>query len=547
MSEKKLPATPNLEQYKKQAKDLVRDRRDGIAGALGLIRRHHPRFHKQPDTQEIRNGRFTLTDAQLVIAREYGFESWPKFAKYIETIRLIQSVGSLADPVSAFIEVACVPRHSGHNSGTLEHAETILSRYPEVAKSNIFTAAILADEPAVLGFLSRDAQSATAKGGPHGWDALTHLCFSRYLRLDRTRSEGFVRTARALLDAGASAKTGWYETIDHPNPRRIWESALYGAAGVAQHPELTRLLLEYGADPSDPKDEETLYHVPEGYDNTVMKIILESGKVNSVGLTWMLGRKADWHDEQGLRILLHYGADPNIATKWGDTALHHALRRDNRLSMIELLLDHAADPSLKNARDGRSAVAMAARRGRGDVLKLLKKRGPAFDLDGVDRLIAACAEGDCDRARRLAEAEPDLLKKAIAEGGTLLAEFAGNGNVDGIRCLIDLGVSAAALYEEGDPYFDIAKGSTALHVAAWRAWPEAVRELIARGAAVNALDGKGRSALALAVKACVDSYWTSRRTPESVETLLRAGATVAGIGVPTGYEEVDQLLRSYGR
>lgn len=547
MSEKELPATPNLEQYKKQAKDLVKDRQDGIAGALGRIRRHHPRFHKQPDTQEIRNRRFTVTDAQLVIAREHGFESWPKFANHIETIRLIQSVGSLADPVSAFIEAACVPRHSGHNSGTLEHAETILSRYPEVAKSSIYTAAVLADEAAVLGFLSRDAQSATAKGGPHGWDALTHLCFSRYLRLDPVRSKEFLRTARALLDAGASAKTGCYETIDHPNPRRIWESALYGAAGVAQHPELTRLLLEYGADPSDPKDEETLYHVPEGYDNTVMKIILESGKVNSVGLTWMLGRKADWHDEVGLRILLDCGADPNIVTKWGDTALHHALRRDNRLSMIEPLLDHAADPALRNARDGRSAVVLAARRGRGDVLELLKKRGSAFDLDGVDRLIAACAEGDCDRARRLSQAEPSLLQDMIAQGGTLLAEFAGNGNVEGIRCLIGLGVSAAALYQEGDAYFDIAKDSTALHVAAWRAWPATVKELISRGAPVNALDGKGRSALALAVKACVDSYWTSRRTPESIEALLEAGATAAGIEIPTGYEEADRLLQSYGR
>ena len=84
----------------------------------------------------------------------------------------------------------------------------------------------------------------------------------------------------------------------------------------------------------------------------------------------------------------------------------------------------------------------------------------------------------------------------------------------GLRNLLDLGVDAASLYREGDPFFDIATHSTALHVASWRAWPLAVKELIARGAPVDAVDAKGRTALALAVKACVDSYWTERRSPD---------------------------------
>jgi len=55
--------------------------------------------------------------------------------------------------------------------------EMILERYPQVAASTIYTAAVLGDEGAVRGFLLRDPNSATAEGGPHGWDALTHLCF----------------------------------------------------------------------------------------------------------------------------------------------------------------------------------------------------------------------------------------------------------------------------------------------------------------------------------------------------------------------------------
>src|ERR1041385_6021825 len=108
------------------------------------------------------------------------------------------------DPVAAFILAACVPRTASHGSGTLDQVERILAEHPHVARSSIHTASILADEDAVRAFLANDSGSATSVGGPHGWDALSHLCFSRYLRLDPSRSDAFVRTARALLDAGAS-------------------------------------------------------------------------------------------------------------------------------------------------------------------------------------------------------------------------------------------------------------------------------------------------------------------------------------------------------
>ena len=53
--------------------------------------------------------------------------------------------------------------------------------------------------------------------------------------------------------------------------------------------------------------------------------------------------------------------------------------------------------------------------------------------------------------------------------------------------------------------------------------------------------------MVLAVKACVDSYWSSRRSPDSVEALLRAGASVSDVAFPSGYSEVDDLLRRYGK
>jgi ankyrin repeat protein len=206
------------------------------------------------------------------------------------------------------------------------------------------------------------------------------------------------------------------------------------------------------------------------------------------------------------------------------------------------MLDHGADPNLQNRCDGRSAVSIAARRGRGDALALFERRGFSPALAGIERVLAACARNDTESIRTIAERQPDVVAGFIAEGGTPLAEFAGNGNTEGVVHILDLGVEPGAVCEEGDGYFGTAKKSTALHVAAWRARHAVVKLLIDRGAPFDLPDGEGRTPLALAVRACVDSYWTSRRSPESVKALLAAGASVAGVRFPSGYAEVDELL-----
>ena len=173
MAAKELPARPNLEQFKKQAKDLVkifkafRALKSGDSEAIQRVKKYHPRFAKLPDS-EIASAKFALADAQLVIAREHNFESWPKFRKHIEALIRERTVASLDDPRAAFIEAACVPRDSGHASGTLENAKAILAGNPGVASSDIHTAAILGDEAGVRRSLALNPRNATVKGGPHG-------------------------------------------------------------------------------------------------------------------------------------------------------------------------------------------------------------------------------------------------------------------------------------------------------------------------------------------------------------------------------------------
>ena len=79
-----LPERPHLDVPKREARELLGDWRKGDAAARERVRHRHPRFAAAGDSA-IATVPFRLSDAQLVIAREYGFAHWTELKQRIET------------------------------------------------------------------------------------------------------------------------------------------------------------------------------------------------------------------------------------------------------------------------------------------------------------------------------------------------------------------------------------------------------------------------------------------------------------------------------
>ena len=103
-----LPAKPNFEQQRKLAKALARDYWRGEAEAVARVRALHP---KPPAAES-----FTLSDAQLVVARGYGFASWAKLKHKID--------GLTKSPVELFVAAV--------KSGDIDGVRGLFAAHPDL-------------------------------------------------------------------------------------------------------------------------------------------------------------------------------------------------------------------------------------------------------------------------------------------------------------------------------------------------------------------------------------------------------------------------------
>lgn len=130
-----LPDDPGIEQLRKQAEDLRDLARAGIPGALELVGTHHPGGAHA----------VTLSGAQLVVARHYGFDSWADLVRHLELIEryrrepdTVDQTGDLADD---FLALACL-RYGGDDSSVRwRQAARLLLEQPGLPASSVHVAA----------------------------------------------------------------------------------------------------------------------------------------------------------------------------------------------------------------------------------------------------------------------------------------------------------------------------------------------------------------------------------------------------------------------
>jgi hypothetical protein len=77
----RLPLRPDLDQLKRQAKELLRSIRRDDPAAVALLRQHHPEPIAPADAK--------LADAQLVLARSYDAPSWPRLVQACQLVDAI--------------------------------------------------------------------------------------------------------------------------------------------------------------------------------------------------------------------------------------------------------------------------------------------------------------------------------------------------------------------------------------------------------------------------------------------------------------------------
>jgi ankyrin repeat protein len=511
-----LPARPDLGQLRHQARDLLRAARAGDPAAAGRI--------------QAVSGRMTLAAAQLAVAREYGFASWPRLKAEVEARGT-----DLAQKVDAFLE-ASVRDWTGR-------AARMLAVTPEIAGHDFRTAVILGDAARVRETLRRDPGLATQTEPRRGWTPLHAVCGSRWHRLDPARGEGLLAVARLLLAAGAdpSARTGAHN--DGWSPLRC---AVAGAA----NPAITSLLLEHGAVP----DDHDLYLACFGGDDHESLRLLLSHAPN-VAETTALAAPISTGDTEGVRLLLQAGADPNRlppADLYGVghaddppwPAAYAAVRSRCPAELVELLLGHGADPDAAGP-DGRSPYALATSQGRTDLTGLLRGYGARGDASDVDRFLSACLRTDHAEAKRQSAAHPGLPGQVARARPDAVVQAAEAGRTQAIRLLLDLGFDIEG---RGD------NGATALHAAAYSGSAGTVRFLLARGADIEARDTTWDSPpLGWAIIGSGERPG-SNPSPDwitTVRTLIEAGASTQGITLSPDdpkppSPDVAQLLRGYG-
>jgi hypothetical protein len=427
-----LPERSNLDHLRKQAKDLLRQFRAGDPAALERLRTSLPAAQGSSNAQLVAMP-VRLHDAQSCVAREYGFPSWQELNHYVEWKNL--RAKGRDETLRYWLSLV----YAGDVSGSSFRARPglaarMLAEQPDLVRGDAWLACAVGDETAIRATLAADPAWVNAVGGLLELPPLVAVTHSGLVHIDEFRDR-LRRCARLLLESGANPNQSIGNRYPPHSLAEPGESerltAIYGAAGQMHDPQMTRILLEAGADPND---NESLYHAvgsPE-----CVRVLLEHG--TRIAGTNALANSIGAAGGESLRLMLAHGADPNEVSAQGHTPLFSAIRYRLPVSTTKMLLDAGADPHAR-MQDGQGAYAYAMELGLTQIAALLKEVGAGQELSDEDAFVAACARADEAQARRLLVQRPDLFATLGSTRLRRLPEFAMTGRDAAVRLMVTLG------------------------------------------------------------------------------------------------------------
>ena len=420
-----LPPRPNLENLKNQAKKVLKGHQAADLDTLKHIQEHHPRWRKaSPGT--IQTARFTLGDAQLVIAIKYGFESWSKLKSHV----LLHEAGpSNEEAVKTLRDAA--------GRGDLERLAEMLDANPSLiderggpgTRTALHSAVLGQQEGAVKFLLNRGANPDIRCEGDYA--------FPLHFAAEKLHFP----IIQLLIEHGADPiGEGDYHELGVIGWATAWDY-------IHANPEIVDYLMAHGA------RHNIFSAVAVGDVEIIRKLVAQSPGALERRMDLVSKRRYPLHlavvkkQPESLSTLLDLGANIEALDEAGFTALDQAAFR-GETAMARILLDRGAKVRLP------AAIGLERTR---DVNRLLRD-DPAC-LKAGNRwghlIVRACEQASGAVVESLVRAGADVNvrddpKTAVdcTSGYTPLHAAAFHGNVSAIRMLLKHGASVTARDEK---------------------------------------------------------------------------------------------------
>jgi ankyrin repeat protein len=434
-----LPERPDLDQQKKLAKELLRAFHAGDTNAIARVRT------ELPDKPQI-----SLTDAQFVLAREYGFRSWRDLRDHID-----RQMAALRPPIERFKRAV--------QDGDAKATRALLSQHAEV-RAAINATIFGFDSPALVAVSDKHVDvidvllefGADPNRKSDWWAGGFHP-----LHGARGAAAEHLMAAGAAPDACAAANLDRLDLLEAmlaAEPARVHERGGDGKTPLhfARSRAVVDLLLASGAD-VDARDvdhrstaaEWMLGDNPTGLD--VARYLVERGATADIFLAAALGLT------DRARAMLD--SDPSLLrlrTSQGD----YAERPPSSFHIYQWTIGPNYTP-----------LQVAAKFGQRETLRVMETFASP-----EQRLLLACHEGDRDAASAIVTAHPEIVERLGPPDSQALADEAWTANAPAVELMLDLGFDPAV------PSGRRLTGGNALHCAAYEGSVDCVSAILRRPA-----------------------------------------------------------------